>query len=245
MANERLRTALLQHGMTPDALAEVVEVDPKTIERWIGGRVPYRKHRHKVAVHLGVNETYLWPGALAAEQVASASESEILVVYPHRWAVPRDTWGQLFDSAEEEIGILVYSGMFIADDPGLLDLLRTKALEGVRVRILFGDPDSPEVEARGEHEGIGPALASKIRNALVLLNPLRRLDGVEIRQHGTVLYNSIYRADGQLLVNSHIYGKPASKAPVMHLRQIAGGALVSTYIDSFERVWTESRPLDQ
>ena len=68
---------------------------------------------------------------------------------------------------------------------------------------------------------------------------------MEIRQHGTVLYNSIYRADGQLLVNSHIYGKPASNAPVMHLRQIAGGALVSTYLDSFERVWTESRPLDQ
>ena len=169
MANERLRTALLQRGMTPAELAEVVEVDPKTIERWIGGRVPYRRHRHQVAVHLGVDETYLWPGALAAEQVASASESEILVVYPHRWAVPRDTWGQLFDSAEEEIGILVYSGMFLADDPGLLDLFRAKAEEGVRVRILLGDPDSPEVAARGEHEGIDDALASKIRNAIVLL----------------------------------------------------------------------------
>jgi len=31
----------------------------------------------------------------------------------------------------------------------------------------------------------------------------------------------------------------------MHLRQVAGGELVNTYIDSFERVWTESRPLDQ
>src|SRR6185295_6854245 len=93
MANERLRTALLQRGLTPSALADTVGVDPKTIERWIGGRIPYRRHRHRVAVRLGVNETYLWPGALAAEQVASASESEILVVYPHRWAVPRDTWG--------------------------------------------------------------------------------------------------------------------------------------------------------
>ena len=72
MANERLRTALLQRGLTPSELADTVGVDPKTIERWIGGRIPYRRHRHQVAVRLGVDETYLWPGALAAEQVASA-----------------------------------------------------------------------------------------------------------------------------------------------------------------------------
>ena len=244
MANERLRTALLQRGLTPSDLADTVGVDPKTIERWIGGRIPYRRHRHQVAVRLGVDETYLWPGALAAEQVASASESEILVVHPHRWAVPRDTWGMLFDSAEQEIGILVYSGIFLADDTGLLALLRAKAAQGVRVRILLGEPDSPEVAARGQHEGIDDALASKIRNAMVLLRPLQKVAGVEIRQHSTVLYNSIYRADGELLVNTHVYGTPGAQAPVMHLRQIAGGTLVGTYLDSFERVWTESRPLD-
>ena len=68
--------------------------------------------------------------------------------------------------------------------------------------------------------------------------------GVEVRQHATVLYNSIYRADSELLVNAHVYGAPASLAPVMHLRQIAGGTLVGTYLESFARVWSESRPLD-
>ena len=244
MANERLRTALLQRGVTPSELADTVGVDPKTIERWIGGRIPYRRHRHQVAVRLGVDETYLWPGALAAEQVASASESEILVVYPHRWVVPRDTWGVLFDSAEHEIAILAYSGFFIADDPGLLALFRRKAEQGVRVRILLGDPESAEVAVRGQHEGIDDALASKIRNVMVLYRPLREVAGVEVRQHSTVLYNSIYRADGEMLVNSHVYGQPAAQAPVMHLRQIAGGTLVGTYLDSFERVWSESRPFD-
>ncbi len=243
MANERLRAALLQRGMTPTELAESVGVDPKTIERWIGGRIPYRRHRYRVASKLGIDEAYLWPGALAAEQVASASESEVLVLYPHRWAVPRDVWGQLFDSAEEEIGVLVYSGMFIVDDPGLLALFRAKAEQGVRVRILLGDPDCPEVAARGALEGIGDALASKIRNAIVLYQPLRGMDGVEIRLHSTVLYNSIFRADGQLLVNSHVYGFPASQAPVMRLRRVAGGTMVTTYIESFDRVWSEAVPL--
>jgi transcriptional regulator with XRE-family HTH domain len=244
MANERLRAALLQRGVTPSDLADAVGVDPKTIERWIAGRVPYRRHRYQVSSRLGVDEAYLWPGALAAEQVASASESEILFLYPHRWAVPRDVWGRLFDSAEEDIAILVYSGFFIADDPGLLALFRAKAAQGVHVRILLGDPASPEVAERGVHEGIDDALASKIRNVMVLYRPLRNVEGVEIRQHSTLLYNSIYRADGELLVNSHVYGAPASQAPVMHLRQVAGGTMVATYLESFERVWSESRPLD-
>ena len=59
-----------------------------------------------------------------------------------------------------------------------------------------------------------------------------------------MLYNSIYRADGELLVNSHIYGFPASQAPVMHLRRVAGGTMVTTYLESFERVWSEAHPLD-
>ena len=196
-----------------------------------------------MASRLGIDEVYLWPGALAAEQVASASESEVLVLYPHRWAVPRDVWGQLFDSAEEEIGVLVYSGMFIVDDPGLLALFGAKAAQGVKIRILLGDPDAAEVACRGALEGIGEALASKIRNAIVLYRPLRGVEGVEIRLHSTVLYNSIFRADGELLVNSHVYGFPASQAPVMHLRQVAGGTMVSTYLDSFDRVWSEAIPL--
>ena len=243
MANERLRAALLQRGVTPDDLADHVGVDRKTIERWIGGRVPYRRHRYKVATRLGIEEAYLWPGALAAEQVASATESEIIVTYPHRWMVPREVWGQLFDSAEEEIGILVYVAMFIIDDPGLLALLRRKAEQGVRVRILLGEPDAAEVAARGEQEGIDDSLASKIRNAYVVYRPLKE-SGVEINTHGTVLYNSVFRADGELLVNSHIYGFAAAQAPAMHLRQVAGGTMVSTYLESFERVWAESRPLE-
>jgi lambda repressor-like predicted transcriptional regulator len=242
MANERLRTALLQGDVSVVELAQHVGVDPKTIERWVGGRVPYRRHRQVVATRLGVSEVYLWPGALAAEQVASASESEILTVYPHRWTVPRDTWGQLFDSAESEIGVLVYSGMFLADDAGLLSMFRAKAENGVRVRVLLGDPDSAEVATRGEHEGIGDSLPSKVRNAAVLYRPLLPA-GVQVRQHATILYNSIYRADDQLLVNPHVYGQPAAQSPVLHLRQIAGGNLVTTYLDSFERVWSEAREI--
>ncbi|WP_066942344.1 helix-turn-helix domain-containing protein [Microtetraspora fusca] len=245
MANERLRAALLERGVSIADLATAIEVDPKTVERWVTkGRAPYRKHRYAVATHLGMDESYLWPEALSREQVASASESEIVTVYPHRWAVPRDAWGRLFAQARSDIGVLVYSGLFLADDAGIVRMLGEKAGAGVRVRILLGDPDCAEVAQRGADEGIDDGMAAKIRNVLVLYRPIRGLAGVEFRLHRTVLYNSIYRGDDQLLVNTHVYGVPAGNAPVLHLRKVIGGDMVSTYADSFERVWDQATPVE-
>ncbi|MBU2667084.1 helix-turn-helix domain-containing protein [Actinoplanes bogorensis] len=243
MPNERLRTAILERGITPAGLAEALEVDPKSVERWINGRTPYRRHRYAVAAHLGVDEVYLWPDALNPDQLASASESEIVNIYPHRWTVPSDLWRRVFDHAEEDIGVLVYSGLFLSEDTGIQRIFRQKAEAGARVRILLGDPDSEAVAQRGADEGVDDAQAGKIKNAVVMYRPLRSVDGVEFRLHRTVLYNSIYRADDQVLVNTHIYGVTASQAPVLHLRRVAGGGMVTTYLDSFERVWNDATPL--
>lgn len=244
MPNERLRTAILERGITPADLAEAVEVDPKSVERWIAGRTPYRRHRYAVAAHLGVDESYLWPDALTPDQVANASESEIINVYAHRWTVPNDLWRQVFDNAEREIAILVYSGLFIPEDAGILHVFRKKAEAGVSVRILLGDPDSEPVTQRGADEGIDSGMAARIRNAIVLYQPLRNRNGIEFRLHRTTLYNSIYVADDQVLINTHVYGFPASQAPVLHLRRVAGGDMVTTYLDSFEQVWQQAAPLE-
>jgi transcriptional regulator with XRE-family HTH domain len=242
MANERLRAALLQNGLSTSALADKLGVDHKTVERWISGRTPYRRHRYAIATQLSVDEVYLWPDALSRDQVAIASENEVLAIYPHRSEVPRDGWERLFASAQHDIGVLVYSGLFLAEDAGVQRLLADKAASGVRVRILLGDPDSDPVAARGADEGVDGMMSAKIRNALVLYRPLRQVEGVQVRFHQTVLYNSIYLADDQLLVNTHIYGAPAARAPVWHLKKIPGGEITSTYLESFEKVWDVATP---
>jgi transcriptional regulator with XRE-family HTH domain len=245
MPNERLRATLLERGVTPSALGEELGVDHKTVERWISGRVPYRRHRYAVASRLGVDEAYLWPGALSREQVSAASDSEVLAIYAHRSDVPREEWAQLFMSAERDIGVLVYSGLALAEDTGVQKILAERARAGVRVRILLGDPDSPQVAERGRDEGVDDAMAARSRNVLVLYKGLRATQGVEFRFHRTVLYNSIYLGDDHLLVNTHIYGMPASRAPVWHLRKIAGGEIASTYLESFERVWEPAVPVPE
>ena len=149
----------------------------------------------------------------------------------------------LFENATREIDILVYVGMFLAEDAKARRILIDKAKSGVKIRLRLGDPDSSAVLERSHDEGIGDAIAAKVRNALALYQPLRSIQGVQVRLHGTVLYNSIYRADNQLLVNTHVYGMIAAHAPLWHLKKVAGGELVTTYMESFEHVWEVSNPV--
>lgn len=244
--NERLRTAMQRTNTTIDDLALCCGVDPKSVERWLSlGRVPHRANRWDAARRLGYDDDYLWPEAPGRDQSRRdrATQSEMVRLYPDRGSVPRATWHQLFGDASEEIAILVHAGLFLAEDPATGRLLAEQARAGVRVRMLLGDPSSALVAQRGEEEGIGPATVSaKIRNALSFLRPLATEGLIELRLHDTTLYNSIYRVDDQVLVNAHVYGNTAACAPVLHLRKVSGGSLVTVYFECIERVWEQAKP---
>ncbi|PXY20761.1 helix-turn-helix domain-containing protein [Prauserella muralis] len=244
MTNQRLREALLGNGLTPQELAEKLAVDPKTVERWITkGRTPYAKYRHRIAAMLGENESYLWPDAYSEGARTEVSGSEIIQVYPHRNAVPTDLWDRLLDHATARVDMLVYVGMFLTEKPDLLDTLRRKAEAGARIRLLFGDRDAPAVLQRSSDEGIGThTISAKIDHALAHFRPLDGTPGIDIRCHGTVLYNSIFRFDDEMIVNPHVYGKIAAHAPALHLRRLSAGDLFTTYADSIDAVWEHATP---
>jgi len=240
--NEPLRQALLRARLREDDVAARLGVDPKTVRRWLNGRVPYPHNRVAIAELVGTDEGELWPEA-GGPLAARTRPEELGTVYPHRWAVPREVWVRLFGSAEREIAILAYSALFLAEDTGILRTLAGKGRAGVTVRIALGNPDGPNIAERGEEEGIGDAMAAKIRNALTLYRPLGAVENVEFRLLEPALYNSIYRADDQLLVNQHTYGIPAAQAPVLCLTDTNSGGMAALYLDSFERVWASATPL--
>ncbi|WP_254716274.1 XRE family transcriptional regulator [Actinomadura sp. WMMB 499] len=224
-------------------MAARLGVDPKTVHRWVAGRAPYPRNRARLAALLGRDEADLWPQLAVPDLRDEPPVAEIRTTYPHRWAVPRTVWHQLFRNARTDIGVLVYAGLFLAEDTGILRAPAERARAGVRTRILLGDPDGAHVAERGSNEGVGESLAAKIRNVLVHYKALREIEDVEFRLHDTVLYNSIYRADDDLLINPHAYGIAASHAPVLHVRRAEDGDMASTYLESFERVWVNGAPV--
>lgn len=245
MPNERLRSAIASAGITVESLAARVEVNQKTVERWISlGRLPHRTHRWNTAEVLGRDETYLWPELLNDERVTGASDAEFVRLYPHRGAVPPTLWTQLVDDARDVIDVLVYSGLFLVDSrPDLAETLIAKAHDGVRIRLLFGDPASSEVRRRSEEEGIGPdGLPGRLRTTLSYLRTAFGTPGIEVREHQTILYNSIYRSDTTMLVNPHAYGSGAPFNPVIHLQRVPGGRMFDHYQSSFEKVWDVGKP---
>ncbi len=236
-----LRRALGESRLREVDVAETLGVDPKTVQRWLAGRLPQPRHRWGLADLVHRHEYDLWPQL--ASGLTPTINQEILATYTHRGAVPRELWQQLFTSAEKEIGILVYAGLFLAEDIDLVRIMRNKAENGVTLRILLGDPDCEHVALRGAEEGIAEAMAAKIRNVIVLYRLLLDVPTVEIRLHTTVLYNSIYRADNQMLVNPHVYGTAAAQAPVLHLQHHGDGDMFDTYAHSFEHVWAAAKAL--
>jgi len=60
VSNVRLRSAVFRTGIGMQGLADVVGVDRKTVERWISGRPPYRRHMFAVAAELRLDVAYLW-----------------------------------------------------------------------------------------------------------------------------------------------------------------------------------------
>lgn len=232
--NEALRNALAAKGIDRLDIATKLQVDPKTVERWLAGRLPHSSSRAAIAKVLNMAESELWPAA--KDPHARHFGPEIRAVYPHRSAVPRDVWHKLF--AGHEIDILAYNGLFLLEDPATLELIAARADDGVQIRILLSDPEFPAAVHSSTDDSPSGYVAAHIRHAHDLLSRLVAHNGVECRFHRRIPYTSIYRAGDQLLASPHIYGLPASAAPVLRLRRHADAALFAAYVDSFDRSWS-------
>lgn len=240
--NERLRAALLRSGKSAIDLAEAAGVDPKTFERWVTqGRTPHRVNAVRAAMALGEDVSYLWPDIERGRR-QPGTHPDLVAVYATRAGAPLEAWRALFEQAEHRIGILVYAAVFLHELlPDFNGLLARKARQGCQVTVLLGDPDSDAVQLRGREEAYGHGIESRCRQALMYYAPLTGVSGIEIRQHGTTLYNSMYIGDDIMIVNTHRYGINAYATPVLHLRRAAEGGLFDGYADSFEQVRRLSR----
>ena len=221
------------------SLATAARVSEKSVDRWLAGvSVPYPKTRYRVAALLHEDESYLWPEV--ANHVALAG-AELVSTFPRRTDVPKHLWTELLRHTERSVDLLAFAGLFLTEEHSdWLPTMRAKAESGVRVRLLLADPDGRQLAARDEEQAIGGGVAGRVTAVLARYRPLS--DVVQVRLHDTPLYNSIYRLDDEMLVNTHVYGILAAYTPCLRIRRI-DGAYFNTYIESFERVWSSSRPL--
>src|SRR3954465_8374662 len=183
MGNERLRAAMTAATVDVDAVSTATAVDPKTVQRWLSGRLPHPRHRWKLIELLDEEEAYLWPDAVNGRTM-EASKAELLTLYPHRADVPLELWRQLFEHAERAIDVLVYAGTFLHEQlPELNDLLRERADAGCRIRVALGDPEGERIRWRGQEEQFGLGIATRCELALMHYRPLIEDGLIKVRIH--------------------------------------------------------------
>lgn len=246
MTNERLRSAMTSAGLTSEALSAKIAVDPKTVERWVTtDRLPHRGHRLATASVLGKDPVYLWPASENDRATESVSQAELIAIHANRGAITAGTWLSLVDNARESVDLLAFAASFLHDAlPDFNRHLEERARGGVQVRVLLADPNSEAVRVRGQDEGIGELLVARCELTWRYFEDLLTVPGVHARKHGCTLYNSIFRFDDVMLVNTHIYGAPASHSPVLHVQRVPGGRLFTNYILGFDKTWDRATPVE-
>lgn len=243
MANERLRNAMNIAHIDLDTLTRRTGVDPKTVQRWLNGRIPHARHRWKIAEILKEREDFLWPHDGNTPSPAIHT-SEIVAAYAHRNQVPLDMWWRLFLNAQKNIDLLGYAMHFLPEQHSdLITLFREKATSGCKIRIALADPTCIAVTIRDEEEQLDGTLPALIQSTLYHFRGISGLAGIDLCYHTTNLYNSLFRGDNEMFVTPHLYALHGSRAPLLYLRSLSPDGLFANFASHFEAIWATAKPI--
>jgi transcriptional regulator with XRE-family HTH domain len=79
VTSDNLRAARQHAGLAPDDLANIVQVDVRTVRRWLSGGNPYARQRGKVTRALDIPEHDLWPDIVTPPPRPSAAQASDVV----------------------------------------------------------------------------------------------------------------------------------------------------------------------
>jgi hypothetical protein len=220
VANDNLRAALQDAGLAPDDLAQIVQVDVRTVRRWLSGGTPYARQRGKVARALDVPEHDLWPDIATPPPGPPVTRpSDLVAAYAAASDLAAPDWKGLMRAATDRIDLLGDALIEMLGTPGVPELLAAKATQGCAVRILIYDTR--------QH-----------------IAPLLDQPGIEVRVLEVPARYVIHRFDDELLLTLHVVGGDPDHAPLIHLRRAASEGLFDRLAEYYSDLWNQdSEPL--
>ena len=242
--NNRLLSAMKAAHVTIDDIAELTDVDRRTVQRWLQGRIPHPNHRWTIVEHLKIREELLWPSDISNENADINCSAEMIALYSHRASVPTNAWWHLLLQAHQHIDLLAYAMLFLPEQhPDLIKLLKEKSESACKIRIALANPTCANVQLRDEEEKLGGTLPDRIRTTMYHLREIVDYPGIEVKYHTAILYNSIFRCDNEMFLTTHLHGLHGSKAPLLHLHYLEQDGVFANYLSHFEAVWATTTPV--
>jgi transcriptional regulator with XRE-family HTH domain len=201
VANDLLLAAIRAAGLDPDQIADTAGVDPRTAQRWLGGRIPHPRYRQKLAAALHVDEAELWP---ETAQRQSGELDELIGAVSRRSDPGAPDWRALLGRAEHNADLLGYSLLHIAEARTINKTLAGKARAGCQIRIAIADPTSPHIAAADRQQQPPGRLVARVQTARERLEPLVAEPGIDVRLHRIATTHTVLRFDDHLLLTIHL-----------------------------------------
>ncbi|MGH3261096.1 MAG: helix-turn-helix domain-containing protein [Trebonia sp.] len=220
MANENLKNALEHAGLTVEAFAEVIQVDPKSVQRWvIGDTVPYRKHRARISSALSLSEQELWPGMTAAARDDTPGADRV----DGEAGAVCEVIGSWAYSDDPDIPDMV---ALITDSDGNIDICDARADVRLGEELLAAVLAQANAGRRVRLLTVWPAMR---------LGPLVGQPRIEVRMIDGGAH-TIIRAGNKLLYTIELTYE-GEQPGLLLLERKAGGGLFDRILDEFHADW--------
>jgi lambda repressor-like predicted transcriptional regulator len=262
---ELVKAAMNAAGVDVDMLADRIQVDVRTVRRWVNGSIPYARHQNRIARTLGTTARELWPEAHpdpadvdpeaaggdeasggARDSLAAFGSGDVVAVYhgcddPH---LPdaRD----LLTGAQTRIDLLDVTLADVITGRDIVARIAEKAAAGCEIRILISDPDSAHLMtvALEVHPELlishRPGLSWAVQRTIGCLQPLLGLEHVDVRTYVAERVNSILRVDDEMLVTVALWGTPVDIQPVLHLRRFDRNGVFDRFAYQYDLIWSHA-----
>ena len=163
MSNERLRGAILAGSAVDPSSRRYTGVDPKTVTRWLGGRVPHPRHRFAVAAFLAQDEEYLWPSANRSELNSDAATAELVAAFPFRADVDAAYWWTMITRHGSRSTCWATRSYFLPQQhPWAVSVSSRSAPPAAASGLVLADPESELVRLREVEEQEPITLSARI-----------------------------------------------------------------------------------
>jgi transcriptional regulator with XRE-family HTH domain len=217
MADTNLKNALRRAGITPEEFAEVVRVDPKTVQRWVAGTTtPYPRHRATIARALDLTEHDLWPDHAPPPAPGSDSTGRA----PAAGSQVTGTWA--YDTDEGAPDLIA----FLSNTDGPIDLLEN--FRGIQL--------TPELtRALAEHAAAGRRIRVLTNRPIRRVQPLLGHEHVEIR-FIEYLEHSLLRAGDAMLLALVMDYEADQPPPLLQLHRTTDGGLFDRLRDNLDTI---------
>jgi transcriptional regulator with XRE-family HTH domain len=216
MADTNLKIALQKAGLTAEEFAEIVRVDPKTVQRWVAGTtVPYPRHRATIARALDLSEHELWPDRAPAPTARpdQADPDQVGSEVTGSWAHGTD------EGAPDPVA-------FLSGTDGPIEFLEN--FRGIRLSAELA-------RSLAEHAAAGRRIRVLTNLPTHRLDPLLGHENVEIR-YVEYLDHTLLRAGDAMLVTLTVPYEADQSPPLLQLHRILEGGLFDRLIANLETI---------